>query len=121
MGYTVYMKNAGAVASHVGGSNLRAEIDFDGKAEIIPSTEPRMEITYNYRPVFIKVLGENGLREIHGKTGAEVEELLEQAVAQLGVEQSDNYWDATPGNVGAALDILLDWARQYPEGMFHVV
>ena len=29
-----------------------------------------------------------------------------------------DYWAPTPGNAGYALNILLDWARQYPEATF---
>ena len=29
-----------------------------------------------------------------------------------------DYWAATPGNAGKALNILLKWAKQFPDATF---
>jgi alanyl-tRNA synthetase len=45
---------------------------------------------------------------------------LENAVKVLGLVTSDNYWEATKGNAGYALNVLLSWAKQYPEAEWMV-
>ena len=31
-----------------------------------------------------------------------------------------DYWAPTPGNAGDALNILLEWAREFPKGVFTI-
>jgi hypothetical protein len=45
---------------------------------------------------------------------------LKGALTELGDEQSEDYWEATPGNAGHIIKILLLWAKQYPEGVWNV-
>jgi hypothetical protein len=66
-----------------------------------------VNVTYNYARHF-------PFRALHGRTGAETLPELEQAVEQLGTERSNDYWEPTPGNAGAAVALLRDWARQHP-------
>ena len=70
------------------------------------SNEAWLNITYNYSKHYYPVLG-HGLNELDGKTIAEVSPALEQAVKILGTYRSLDYWEATPGNAGAALSDLL--------------
>ena len=46
--------------------------------------------------------------------------LLENAVARLGTLRDEDYWQPTDGNAGAALAVLLGWARLHPDAVFHV-
>lgn len=80
--------------------------------------EASFNITYNYAPIFRRVLGPDGIRGLYGKTGAECEPLLSAAVEQLGTDRDPDYWTATDGNAGAALARLLSWAVQHPDGVF---
>jgi len=59
-----------------------------------------------------------GIRWIYNKTGKECLPILENAVTQLGTEQSDDYWKATPGNAGHALLELIAFCKMYPDGIF---
>ena len=78
-----------------------------------------LNITYNYSKFYCEhVSQEHGIRWLYGKTGREVVDTLETAVAALGTERDNDYWKASPGNAGYALSILLQWAKSYPEAVF---
>lgn len=76
-----------------------------------------LNITYNYSR-FYRALGENGIRSLYGKTGAESVATLTQAIAVLGDDVSENYWDATEGNAKRALTQLLALAQMRPDGVW---
>ena len=84
------------------------------------TTEMWLNATYNYGKFYHRddVLGENGIRTIYGMTGAESIPVLEKAIAALGDETSDNYWDATEGNAKRPLMQLLAFARMRPDGVW---
>lgn len=85
------------------------------------TTEASVNITYNYNRHYRAVWGGAGLAEtLDGKRAAEVIPALEKAVATLGTKRDRDYWASEPGNAGAALARLLDWARQYPDAVFRV-
>ena len=44
--------------------------------------------------------------------------LLKTAIAQLGDDVSENYWDATEGNAKVALQNLLKMALMRPDGVW---
>ena len=83
------------------------------------TTEAWINVTYNYSKHYYRVLGEKGIRSIYGKTGAESIPMLESAIAALGDDVSDNYWDATEGNAKKALYGLLAFARMRPDGVWN--
>ena len=65
------------------------------------------------------MLGEEGIRAIYGKTGAESIPMLEKAIAALGDDVDNNdYWHATEGNAKRALCGLLAFARMRPDGVW---
>ena len=76
--------------------------------------EAWLNITYNYSGFFAEVLGAGGIRSLHGKSGRELLPILEDAVAKLGTERDVDYWKATRGNAGAALNDLLSLAYAVP-------
>jgi hypothetical protein len=78
-----------------------------------------LNITYNYGPHFHEAI-DGGLERLNGITGREALPLLTHAVDMLGAYRSDDYWEASPGNAGYSLSILLEWARQYPEAVFRI-
>jgi len=91
-----------------------------------------------------------GLKWLYGKTGETAIPILEKAVERLGTNQYErtvdncnkcgftcgvgdglsdpwaecnrrrDYWAPTPGNAGYALNILLEWAREFPKGVFTI-
>ena len=82
----------------------------------------QLNITYNYSNFYYNLISKKmGIRWIYNKTGKECLPVLENAIAQLGTEQSDDYWEATPatpGNAGNALFGLITFCKMCPEGIF---
>lgn len=76
-----------------------------------------LNVTYNYARHY-HCLGERGIREIYGKTGAESIPMLKAAALRLGDDVSDDYWEATDGNAKRALLQLLAMARMRPDGVW---
>ena len=77
-----------------------------------------LNVTYNYGKHYYRVMGERGIREIYGKTGAESVPMLEAAASVLGDDASDDYWEPTEGNAKRALLQLLAMARMRPDGVW---
>ena len=71
-------------------------------------------ITYNYYDQYKKVTGSKLPDILHGKTAKETISMLEKIVNELGTEKDSDYWANTPGNAGAAVEKLLNAAKQYP-------
>lgn len=91
------------------------------------TSEGEINVTYNYGGHFRDALhdpnpGESDVlaRLLNNRRAGDVVTALEQAVARLGTARSADYWEATPGNAGYALSILLSWARQHPDAVFKV-
>lgn len=78
------------------------------------TTDPSMNITYNYASYFCAVLGEEGVRGLYGKTADVIVPILQAAVEELGGPERTDYWDSTPGNAAAALYDLLFIALVVP-------
>jgi len=82
------------------------------------TTRAWLNITWNYAPFFYQTIDtERGIRALYGKTGNEAAPILIRAISQLGTDRSDDYWEATPGNAGAALDDLLTLISKAPGGI----
>lgn len=113
MGYSIGLYQDGevvTVSAHQEGSNI--VVGGDDRAH--------MTVTYNYGPFFYENLdADSGLRWLYNKEFWSVKERLEEAIAVLGTERSDNYWDQHPGNAGHVLRVLYLWARQHPLAVFH--
>lgn len=90
-----------------------------------------INITWNYRRHFVKVLPEResshntsddgklyGIRTLYGLTGEESIPLLENAISQLKDDISDDYWEPTEGNAKQALVHCLELAKLAPEGIW---
>lgn len=83
--------------------------------------EAELNITYNYSGSYYQYLdSEESLRWLHQKKAKDCTERLENAVKELGTKQNEDYWKPTKGNAGYALNILLKWAKEYPEAKFQV-
>ena len=114
MSYWVYLEDENGkplqVENHAGG----------GTFTLGGTTDAELNVTYNYGPYIRRELSPEGLRWLHKKTGRETYDALVSAVGRLGVEHDEDYWLATPGNAGKALNILAGWAKQHPEGVWSV-
>jgi len=93
---------------------------FEGGTYFIGgSNKAWLNITYNYSKFYYDLISEKmGIRWIYNKTGKECLPILEKAVAHLGTEQSNNYWETTPGNAGNALFGLIAFCKMCPDGIF---
>ena len=77
-----------------------------------------LNVTYNYAPIFRRVLGDKGIRTIYGMMGAESIPVLQRAADQLGDDVTGNYWDDTEGNAKRALYKLIALAKLRPDGVW---
>lgn len=79
-----------------------------------------LNVTWNYSKFYYRedVFGEKGIRAIYGKTGLESMPILAKAIAALGDDVSDNYWEATEGNAKRPLVQLLTMANMRPDGIW---
>jgi hypothetical protein len=84
------------------------------------SNDASLNVTYNYSELF-RIFHPEGLWWLNGKTGDESILLLNKGIEALGIEQDPDYWKATPGNAGHVLNILLRWAKWFPNHVFHVI
>jgi hypothetical protein len=113
MSWWVYLEENGdpvAVANHSEG----------GTYAIGGIERAELNVTYNYGVCF-HLAGIDGFREtLDGQKAADVTPALQSAVEKLGTQQYKDYWAPTPGNAGHALNILLQWAEQYPDAVFKV-
>lgn len=77
-----------------------------GTYQVGGSNEAWLNITYNYGARYREIWG-HSLDGLNGQTVAEASPKLVDAIRRLGRERGDDYWEATPGNAGAALFDLL--------------
>lgn len=68
------------------------------------TTEAWLNVTYNYGVHYYRVMGEKGIRTIYGMTGEQSIPVLESAIAQLGDDISEDYWEPTEGNAARPVD-----------------
>lgn len=86
----------------------------------VPRTD--LSVTSNYHGIIVDATGwEDGISHLHGRRAGDTVQALRAAVQLLGTDQSVDYWEPTPGNVGYALSVLLDWAQQYPDATWRVI
>jgi len=94
----------------------------EGGTQVFGGTNDcELTVTYNYSPLFYEVFpNDEGLKWLYSKTGKESIPVLEKAVERLGTKRDSDYWKATMGNAGHSLSILLDWAREFPQGKWEL-
>ncbi len=84
------------------------------------TTNAEMVVTANYSNLFVEAGIACGIGGMHGMTGLEATEMLQDAVTYLGTKIDVDYWKATHGNAGACLNRILGWCLQYPTGIIKV-
>ncbi len=83
------------------------------------SYQAELNVTYNYSELYHR--HDFSLKHLHGRTGGSTISVLTRVVNALGtIKQSDDYWEPTRGNAGHTLNVLLSWARQYPDAVWEV-
>lgn len=119
MSYDIYLKN-------IDGSTCETENHTEGGTFVLGGTPTcELNVTYNYSQIFrvISLKSWEGIfsfRDLTDKTGKETLEVLEEIVELLGTKQYKDYWAPTPGNVGYAANILLEWAKEHPNATWEV-
>ena len=85
-----------------------------------PTRRCEFNITYNYRPFFVKTIDKDeGIRKLYGMTAKESIPVLEKAISMLGDDVDADYWKATEGNAKEALKGLLTIAKAAdPDGVW---
>lgn len=79
----------------------------------------KINITYNYAPIFRKVLGwDESIRFLYGMTGAESIPFIKAAIKQLADDVDEDYWKPTEGNAKRALYQCLALAQMCPDGVW---
>ncbi|RLG30155.1 hypothetical protein DRN98_07615 [Methanosarcinales archaeon] len=69
-----------------------------------------LNITYNYSRHLLQGLG-IPFENLKNMTPEQAEPYLQKAINYLGTDADSNYWEATKGNAGYALNILLKWVK----------
>ena len=116
MGYSIRL------CDPVTGEGLEADAPHQirgGTYAVGGTTELWLSVTYNYGQHFRRVFGEDGLRSIYDKTGAESIPMLQAAIAQLGDDVDPDYWKSTEGNAKQSLAGLLAFAQLRPDGIWN--
>lgn len=108
MSYDVRLDNAGPVE----------RIQEGGTQVVGGTTEPELNITYNYSEVYS--IFDFNINHLHGVRAGDYIEKMQRIVDKCGTKRFNDYWAPTPGNAGFALSILLGWAKQYPDGEWKV-
>ena len=91
---------------------------FGGTYCIDGTTAMELNITYNYAKHYYRTMGEKGIRTIYGMTGADSIPVLEDAIAKLKDDATNDYWEDTEGNAKRALIQLLVLAKIRPDGIW---
>ena len=102
------------------GNPVQVENHTEGSNILIGgNTSAEIDVTYNYSFFYrTHIDEESGIRYLYGKTGRECVSVLNAAILALGTVRSDNYWEKCPGNAGWILQVLRNWAIQYPDAVF---
>lgn len=92
-------------------TELPAKVDQFEEGGTYPlggTDDAELYVTYNYGELF-------DFHWLDGKKASDTITKLQDAVTDLGIDKDPDYWLPTPGNVGYACNLLLQWAKQYPD------
>ena len=115
MSYDIRLKD------RVTGNTVRLDFPHQirgGMYAVGGTNEAWLNVTYNYGDIFRQVFGEDGIRSIYGKSGAESIPMLQKAISVLKDDATNDYWEATEGNAKKALYGLLAFAQLRPDGVW---
>ena len=112
MSWNVYMRDAktGDIVE------LETPHQFRGGIyQVGGSRSAELNVTYNYGPLLREAWGASrSLSVLDDLTVAEAVPNLAHVIAKYGVHRDEDYWAATPGNVGAAMLDLLNLCALVP-------
>lgn len=115
MSWWVYLMDGNEIAE------LPDAWDLQGGTYALGGTDTaELNVTYNYSRFFYRVLGEGGLRGLHGKPARETLPLIEQGIKRLKGDASEDYWEATEGNARKALEQMKAMSLALPECVWEI-
>ena len=102
------------------GEIVEIPIHEEGGTYVLGGTDlATLSVTYNYGEFYYETLNsKEGIRCLDGMRARDATEFLSSAIEILGTERSEDYWEATPGNAGAALATLRNWGRLHPDAIW---
>lgn len=113
MSYDISLEHNGVVTKS---KNIIAE----GGTQIVGGTNKcELNITYNYSKIYSKF--NFSLKDLNGNSGKDTKDILFNLISTLGINRDDDYWKPTNGNAGYALNILMGWAKEFPEAIWIVL
>ena len=118
MGYDIYLVGKDGNTVQVPRHNEGSIQQYS--AEGIGTANADISVTYNYNKIYRKVLNKNLGDVLYGKQAKYTMPDLIALVRACGIETTDNYWDATPGNAGSVAALLLNWAILHPDAAWDI-
>lgn len=112
MSYDIYLTRNGETVTVPEKHHVRG-----GTYQVGGSHKLHLNITYNYSTYFVQALGPGGIRSLYGQTASEAAPRLASAIMVLGIQASEDYWEATSGNAGKALLDLLGLCAMAPDAL----
>jgi hypothetical protein len=103
------------VSKLTGGYKMGYTVMLECNEEVLEETT----ITYNFYEVY-KKLNWN-VRNLDGSPAHLSVNRLGEKVKALGTKKDSDRWKPTKGNAGAALKVLLGWAKEYPNATWRVL
>jgi hypothetical protein len=84
------------------------------------STECWMSMTFNYGTILRRIFPPDGIHQFHDMVAEASIPLLVDGITQLKWDVSNDYWEATEGNVKAALLSMITLALIRPDGVWEI-
>lgn len=120
MGYRIYLFDSEGNCVQVPRHNEGTIQQFSADG-LAGTTNAEIEITYNYNTIYTIITGKSLRKLLNGKKARFTIPDLSRVVAVTGTKQYEkDYWADTPGNAGAVIAVLLDWARLHPDAVWEV-
>ena len=91
-----------------------------GTYEMGGSYQAWLNITYNYSQFYYQIWPEGLIDKFNGMNSKDAIAYLLGAIKILGTKTTQDYWEATPGNAGKALQDLVKLIQLFPEGKLRI-
>lgn len=78
------------------------------------TTNPWINVTYNYAKHFYRLWPENGIRHLYGMKAKDIISEIDAVLPKLGDDEHPDYWEPTEGNAKLALKNLKALASIVP-------
>lgn len=110
------------IVDRISGEQLHFDGTHDykgGTYAVGGTTKAWINVTYNYGKLYAEIWG-HGLYGFDDMNVVDVIPKLMEGIVILGTTKSEDYWEATKGNAGAALAGIVAIACHFPEGKLRI-